>query len=180
MLFNSYVFIFLFLPITLIVYFGLNQRKWMLGSMIWLLFVSLGYYGWWNPIYVLLIVGSMLFNFTVGKGLKKSRETGKILKKRFMIIAGISGNLFLLGYFKYADFLISNVNYLTRSQIPLLHITLPVGISFFTFTQIAYLVDADRGETEEYNLPIYALFVSFFPLSSGRPNHTPQRNDAPV
>jgi D-alanyl-lipoteichoic acid acyltransferase DltB (MBOAT superfamily) len=163
MLFNSYVFIFLFLPITLFVYFGLNQRKWMLGSMIWLIFVSLGYYGWWNPIYVLLIVGSMLFNFTVGKGLKKSKETGKILKKRFMLLAGISGNLFLLGYFKYADFLISNVNYLTRSQIPLLHITLPVGISFFTFTQIAYLVDAQRGETEEYNLSVYALFVSFFP-----------------
>jgi D-alanyl-lipoteichoic acid acyltransferase DltB (MBOAT superfamily) len=135
----------------------------MFGSMIWLVCVSLVYYGWWDPIYVLLIVGSTVFNFSIGKGIRKSRGTENILKKRFMLVVGISGNLFLLGYFKYVNFFISNVNHLTHSQIPLLHILLPIGISFFTFTQIAYLVDAQGKETEEYNLPSYSLFVSFFP-----------------
>jgi len=162
MLFNSYAFIFLLLPITFLIYFGLNKWKLIRASILWLIFVSLLYYGWWNPKYVLLIVGSILFNYTIGAWLRRSRETGR-LKRKLLLIIGISGDLLLLGYFKYADFFISNFNSFSHSQVPLLHIALPVGISFFTFTQIAYLVDAHRGETEGYALPIYALFVSFFP-----------------
>ncbi len=162
MLFNSYVFIFLFLPIALLVYFELTKRKWLRASIIWLLFLSLVYYGWWNPIYVLLIVGSVLFNYMIGGWLNRKGDT-EPLKRKLVLIIGISGDLLLLGYFKYADFLISSFNSFSHSQIPLLHIALPLGISFFTFTQIAYLVDAYRGETEGYTLPIYALFVSFFP-----------------
>jgi alginate O-acetyltransferase complex protein AlgI len=160
--FNSYVFIFLFLPITLLIYFGLNKWKLLRVSILWLIFVSLVYYGWWNPKYVLLIVGSILSNYTIGTWLKRNRDTGQ-LKRKTLLIIGISGDLLLLGYFKYADFFISNFNYFSTFQIPLLHIALPIGISFFTFTQIAYLVDAHRGETEEYTFPIYAIFVSFFP-----------------
>lgn len=162
MLFNSYVFIFLFLPITLLIYFGLNKWKLIRASILWLIFVSLVYYGWWNPKYVLLIVGSILFNYTIGTWLKRNRDTDRVKRKSVLII-GIFGDLLLLGYFKYANFFISNFNSFSNSQVPLFHITLPVGISFFTFTQIAYLVDAHRGETEEYTLPIYTLFVSFFP-----------------
>jgi len=162
MLFNSYVFIFLFLPITLLIYFGLNKRKWTRLSILWLIFISLVYYGWSNPIYVLLIVGSILFNFATGTWLTRSSGADR-LKKKFVLILGISGNLLLLGYFKYADFFISNFNFFSHSQVPLLHIALPIGVSFFTFTQIAYLVDAHRGEAEEYPLSVYALFVSFFP-----------------
>jgi D-alanyl-lipoteichoic acid acyltransferase DltB (MBOAT superfamily) len=162
MLFNSYIFIFLFLPITLLIYFGLNRWKWIRASILWLIFVSLVYYGWWNPKYVLLIVGSILFNYTIGAWLRRARETGR-LKRKLLLIVGIAGDLFLLGYFKYADFFISNFNSFSPSQVPLLHVALPVGISFFTFTQIAYLVDAHRGEAEEYTLSIYSLFVSFFP-----------------
>ena len=162
MLFNSYVFIFLFLPITLLIYFGLNKWKLIRASILWLIFVSLVYYGWWNPKYVLLIVGSILFNYTIGTWLKRNRDTDR-LKRKSVLIIGIFGDLLLLGYFKYANFFISNFNSFSNSQVPLLYIALPVGISFFTFTQIAYLVDAHRGETEEYTLPIYTLFVSFFP-----------------
>jgi D-alanyl-lipoteichoic acid acyltransferase DltB (MBOAT superfamily) len=162
MLFNSYVFIFLFLPITLLIYFGLNKWKLIWASILWLIFVSLVYYGWWNPKYVLLIVGSILFNYTIGTWLKRNRDTDR-LKRKSVLIIGIFGDLLLLGYFKYANFFISNFNSFSNSQVPLLHIALPVGISFFTFTQIAYLVDAHRGETEGYPLPIYTLFVSFFP-----------------
>jgi len=162
MLFNSYVFIFLFLPVGLLVYFGLTKRKWLRASIIWLLFLSLVYYGWWNPIYVLLIVGSVLFNYMMGGWLNRKGDP-EPLKRKFVLIIGISGDLLLLGYFKYADFLISSFNSFSHSQIPLLHVALPLGISFFTFTQIAYLVDAYRRETKGYTLPIYSLFVSFFP-----------------
>lgn len=163
MLFNSYVFIFLFLPITLLIYFGLNKRKLVFISLIWLVFTSLAYYGWQNPKYVLLITGSIVFNYTIGTWLRTRGITGSIFKRKFGLIAGISGNLLLLGVFKYADFFISNVNYLAGLQTPLPHITLPVGISFFTFTQIAYLVDAGRGDAKRHTISVYALFVSFFP-----------------
>ncbi len=162
MLFNSYVFIFLFLPITLFIYFKLNKRSWTRLSMVWLIVISLVYYGWFNPIYVLLIVGSILFNYAIGKWLTRNKGADR-LKRKFVLIFGISGNLLPLGYLKYADFFISNFNLFLPSRAPLLHIALPIGISFFTFTQIAYLVDAHRGETEEYPLSVYALFVSFFP-----------------
>jgi len=162
MLFNSYVFIFLFLPATLFVYFGLNKRKWTRLSIPWLIFISLVYYGWSNPIYVFLIVGSILFNFTIGTWLKRCSGTDR-LKRKLILIMGISGDLLLLGYFKYADFFISNFNFFSHSQVPLLHVALPIGISFFTFTQVAYLVDVHRGETSGYPFPVYALFVSFFP-----------------
>ena len=109
MLFNSYVYIFLFLPITLLIYFGLNQWKLIRISALWLLFVSLVYYGWSNPEYLLLIIVSILFNYTVGTWLKRNRDEGR-LKRKFMLIVGISGDLFLLGYFKYGDFFISNFN----------------------------------------------------------------------
>lgn len=162
MLFNSYIFIFLFLPITVFFYFGLNSRKWVRLSAIWLIFISLVFYGWWNPKYVLLLVGSILFNYAIGAWLKRNRDTDR-LKKKFVLVIGISGNLLVLGFFKYADFFISNFDSFSHFQVPFLHIALPAGISFFTFTQIAYLVDAYRGETERYTLPIYSLFVSFFP-----------------
>jgi D-alanyl-lipoteichoic acid acyltransferase DltB (MBOAT superfamily) len=162
MLFNSYIFIFLFLPVTVFLYFGLNRRKWVRLSIIWLIFISLVFYGWWNPKYVLLLVGSILSNYAIGEWLKKNRDADRF-KRKFLLVIGISGNLLLLGFFKYADFFISNFDSFSHFQVPLLHIALPVGISFFTFTQIAYLVDAYRGETERYTLPLYALFVSFFP-----------------
>ena len=159
MLFNSYLFIFLFLPATLIVYFLLNNRRLTLASKIWLVFASLFFYGWWNPIYIPLILGSILFNYALGVTLSGVKN----FQSKFILISGIAGNLGLLAYFKYMDFFITNINYLTGGHIRLLQITLPLGISFFTFTQIAYLVDAYRRLAKEYSFLNYFLFVTFFP-----------------
>jgi alginate O-acetyltransferase complex protein AlgI len=158
-LFNSYIFIFLFLPTTLFVYFFLNSRKLTLASKAWLVFASLFFYGWWNPIYVPLILGSILFNYAIGVTLSGAKNS----QSKLILVSGITGNLGLLAYFKYMDFFITNINYLTSGHIRLLQIILPLGISFFTFTQIAYLVDAYRRLAKEYSLLNYFLFVTFFP-----------------
>lgn len=121
-----------------------------------LVFASLFFYGWWNPIYLILILGSMIFNFLVGKSL------GKKSNKK-MLTFGIIGNVALLGYFKYADFFIINFNWAFSSETPLLHLALPLAISYFTFQQIAFLVDNYRGEVKEFSFLNYSLFITFFP-----------------
>ncbi|MGJ0301352.1 MBOAT family O-acyltransferase [Aliarcobacter cryaerophilus] len=168
MLFNSYEFIFAFLPITFFIYFYLNSKRLAVASKGFLVFASLFFYSWWNIAYLPLILISMLFNYVVGNGLAKaSFENKKGLNKSFskksILIFGIVANLSLLGYFKYADFFIANFNLVSSSNINLLHLVLPLAISFFTFQQIAYLVDSYRGETKEYDFLNYALFVTFFP-----------------
>ncbi len=162
MLFNSYVFIFAFLPITFFVYFYLNNKRLTEASKAFLVFSSLFFYSWWNIAYLPIILVSMLFNYVVGVSLSKDNEHTKVSKKALLTV-GVVANVALLGYFKYADFLIENVNLATDSHIPLLHLALPLAISFFTFQQIAYLVDSYRGETKEYDFLNYANFVTFFP-----------------
>jgi len=157
-LFNSYVFIFLFLPLTWGVYFFLNRKASARVSKTFLVFASLFFYAWWNVLYLPIILFSMFFNYNIGLHLRKDETQ----KKRLLFI-GVVANLLLLGYFKYSDFLIENINMLTSTQIPLLHLALPLAISFFTFQQIAYLVDSYRKETKEYDFLNYALFVTFFP-----------------
>ena len=168
MLFNSYEFIFAFLPITFFIYFYLNSKRLTVASKGFLVFASLFFYSWWNIAYLPLILISMLFNYVVGNSLAKaSFENKKGLNKSFskksILIFGIVANLSLLGYFKYADFFIANLNIAISSNVNLLHLVLPLAISFFTFQQIAYLVDSYRGETKEYDFLNYALFVTFFP-----------------
>ena len=162
MLFNSYEFIFAFLPITFFVYFYLNSKRLTELSKGFLVFSSLFFYSWWNIIYLPLILSSMLFNYMIGVSLSKKKEHTKVSKKTLLSI-GVILNLLSIGYFKYSDFFISNVNYTTGLHVELLHLALPLAISFFTFQQIAYLVDSYRGETKEYDFLNYALFVSFFP-----------------
>ncbi|BAF72485.1 MBOAT family O-acyltransferase [Sulfurovum sp. NBC37-1] len=162
MLFNSYEFIFAFLPFTFFVYFYLNQKRLTEAAKAFLVFASLFFYSWWNIAYLPIILVSMLFNYVVGVSLSKKNEHSKV-GKRNLLIFGIAANVALLGYFKYADFFIENVNYVAGSHLSLLHLALPLGISFFTFQQIAYLVDSSRGETKEYDFLNYANFVTFFP-----------------
>lgn len=162
MLFNSYEFIFAFLPITFFVYFYLNKKRLTEASKAFLVLASLFFYSWWNIAYLPIILVSMLFNYVVGVSLSKDNEHTKVSKKTLLTV-GIVANVALLGYFKYADFLIENVNIATDGHIPLLHSALPLAISFFTFQQIAYLVDSYRGETKEYDFLNYANFVTFFP-----------------
>ena len=162
MLFNSYEFIFIFLPITFIIYFFLLSKRLIVGAKGFLVASSLFFYSWWNIAYLPLILGSMLFNYIVGNSLNGNNTKLKINKKSLLTF-GIISNIALLAYFKYADFFIENANYLSSSNIPTLDLALPLAISFFTFQQIAYLVDSYRKETDEYDFLNYALFVTFFP-----------------
>ena len=162
MLFNSIEYIFFFLPTTFFIYFFLLSKRLVVGAKGFLVFASLFFYSWWNPIYLPIILVSMLFNYTIGNILSKDSFYVKISKKN-IITFGILANIALLGYFKYADFFIENYNYIWNENVGLYHLALPLGISFFTFQQISYLVDSYKGETKEYDFLNYALFVTFFP-----------------
>lgn len=160
MLFNSYEFIFFFLPVSFFVYFYLLSKRLIVGAKGFLVFASLFFYSWWNINYLPIILSSMLFNYLIGNSLNENRYKLRIHKKSLLIFA-VTVNIALLGYFKYSDFLIENFNLAFDGTIPLIHLTLPLAISFFTFQQIAYLVDSFRGETNEYDFLNYALFVTF-------------------
>lgn len=164
MLFNSYLFIFIFLPITLTIYFFLNKKHLLIFAKGWLIAGSLFFYSWWNISYLPILIGSILFNYLLGTSLCDFKSHKKsIITKKLLLILGITVNLGLLGYFKYSNFFIENVNQIFVMDISLLHLALPLGISFFTFTQIAYLVDAYKSEVKEKDYLNYSLFVTFFP-----------------
>ena len=127
----------------------------------WLVLASLAFYSYWNINYLPLILISMVFNYCVGYTL--SHRTNLRLNRRGVLFFGLAGNLALLCYFKYFDFLINNINLVLHTGFDTLKIALPLGISFFTFTQIAYLVDAYKREVKEYDFLNYSLFVTFFP-----------------
>jgi len=162
LLFNSYEFIFFFLPFTFFIYFYLLNKRLVTGAKGFLVFSSLFFYSWWNITYLPLILSSMLFNYIIGNSLNENFSKIKVSKKSLLTI-GIIANISLLGYFKYSDFFIENLNLMFNTDTPLLHLALPLAISFFTFQQIAYLVDSYRGETAEYDFLNYSLFVTFFP-----------------
>lgn len=179
MLFNSIEFLLFFLPVVFLLYFGLHKIKLHKLALFVLLVSSLFFYGFWNPIYLILILVSMVFNFLIGTMINRSESSRS--RKGFLIL-GILANVLLLGYFKYYDFFMANVNWLFDTNIPLKHLLLPLAISFFTFQQIAYVVDSYRGETKKYSFITYALFVAFFPqLIAGPIVHhhelIPQFND---
>ncbi|EFM12656.1 membrane bound O-acyl transferase MBOAT family protein [Paenibacillus curdlanolyticus YK9] len=168
MLFNSYPFIFVYLPITVMVYFALTRQRWLLAAKCWLAFASIFFYGWWDYRYIPLIVASIGFNYSIGRilGARAASSEGPRIqgrKRKWVLIAGISANLLLLGYYKYANFFLENVSAATGRPMPMLHLVLPLGISFFTFTQIAYLVDVYKEKAREANVVQYTLFVTFFP-----------------
>jgi len=159
MLFNSYVFLFAFLPITLIGFYLIGAKGHYRAAVGWLVAASLFFYGWWNPAYLGLIFFSMLFNY--GMSIMFDKSLGG--QKRILLIFGIAANLGLIAYFKYANFFVDNLNGVLGSTYHLEKIILPLAISFFTFQQIAYLVDAYKGETRKYGFLHYCLFVTFFP-----------------
>lgn len=161
-LFNSYEFIFIFMPVTVIVYFLLNRFRLLYASKLWLALSSLFFYCWWDVRYLPLLLGSIAFNYFMGRTISHMQNATE-RKRKLALAFAIIMNLLLLIYYKYADFFIGNVNALFDTDVPLLKIVLPLGISFFTFTQIAYLVDAYRGKAKEYNVISYVLFVTFYP-----------------
>ena len=164
MLFNSYEFIFAFLPLTFFVYFWLNSTGKQTAGKVFLVAASLFFYSWWNVLYLPLIVGSILFNYFVGLRLcSDSNAEPENRKGKILLAFSIAANLSLLGYFKYADFFIENVNSFAGADISVLNLALPLAISFFTFQQIAYLVDCYRNEVKDRDFINYAVFVCFFP-----------------
>ncbi|OGU60043.1 MAG: acetyltransferase [Ignavibacteria bacterium GWF2_33_9] len=163
MLFNSYEFLLIFLPVTFFIYFFLNKIKLLQLSKGWLVLASLFFYSYWNIKYLPLILCSMLFNYSIGTTLNNPEATKLKINRKAILTFGITCNLLLLGYYKYFDFFITNINIAFNGNYNLLHIILPLGISFFTFTQIAYLVDAYKQEVKEADFLNYALFVTYFP-----------------
>lgn len=162
MLFNSHAFIFLFLPLTLLVFFGLGRISTRLAAG-GLAAASLFFYGWWNPAYVALLLLSIFFNFTAGSAIARAQAAGAVRRSFHLLTAAVLANLALLAYYKYANFFVANFNAVTGAGLGFAEVVLPLGISFFTFTQIAFLVDAHQGKVREYNLVHYGLFVTYFP-----------------
>jgi alginate O-acetyltransferase complex protein AlgI len=158
MIFSSFEFIFIFLPITVFVYFCLNKLNLITYASIFLACASLFFYSWWNIIYLPLILMSVIANYLTGNLIIKSK-----FNKKPILILGILFNLFLLGYFKYTDFFLSNVNLLFSTDYSMLYIALPLAISFFTFQQIAFLADSFKGYVAQPTFLNYLVFVTFFP-----------------
>ncbi|HQQ63100.1 MAG TPA: MBOAT family O-acyltransferase [Pseudomonadales bacterium] len=160
MLFNSYAFLLLFLPVACAGHHWLCRSNRREMALLWLNLCSLFFYAWWNPACLPLLLLSISGNFYLGKQL--SRQQGSTYAKSLLAL-GISLNLAVLAYFKYTGFALENINAFLGTSFHAPDIVLPLAISFFTFNQIAYLVDAAEGMTEEYSFNHYTLFVSFFP-----------------
>ena len=162
MLFNSYGFLFVYFPLTFAAFFTIGRYSRSLAAL-FLFAASLFFYGWWNPAYVSLLIGSILFNFAMGSAISREHQGDRQARAKGLLIAAISCDLALLAYFKYANFFLGNANHFLGTGWQLEEVILPLGISFFTFTQIAFLVDAYRGEVKERNFIHYGLFVTYFP-----------------
>lgn len=159
MLFNSNEFIFIFFPLVLIGFFCSARIHYRLGT-VWLTAASLFFYGWWNTHFLLLLIISATINYFLGLTLNRIQ---RINLKKSVLISAITFNLALLAIFKYANFFMDTAHYFNNKIDFHFSILLPLGISFYTFTQIAFLVDVYRGLAKEYNFVHYLLFVTYFP-----------------
>ena len=204
MLFNSYIFVFLFFPICLLGYYGLLHAHRTAAAQVFLIAMSFWFYGWCKVSYLLIMVGSIganyLFHRMLSNRVDRTRtgvsvpadderlarreeafsnlEAGEVsglaFRRKAVMIMAVVLNLGVLFYFKYFDFFLSTMNSLFGTSAALRHILLPLGISFFTFQQISFIVDTYRGEVRNCSLADYALFVSFFPQLIAGPivNHS--------
>ncbi|HSP79517.1 MAG TPA: MBOAT family O-acyltransferase, partial [Myxococcaceae bacterium] len=172
MLFNSHVFLFAFLPATLLVYFGLGRRGHTRGALVALFLASLVFYGWWSAGYVLLLVGSLCVDYLLGARIAALAAVDR-RRARWLLAAGLTLDLGLLAYFKYSGFLVENLQALLGTRWEYTAPVLPLAISFYTFQQVAYLVDCYRTARREPSPLRYGLFVTFFPHEIAGPlvNH---------
>ena len=161
MLFNSYVFMLAFLPLTLLGYFLLGRLPERIQlNKVFLVLASFLFYGYDNPSYVPIIVTSILVNYALSQMMLIAR---KKLVRLPLLLLGLSLNLGVLFYFKYHDFFFENINGFFGTHLTLNHVMLPLGISFFTFQQLSYVIDSYKRTVPRYNILDYALFVTFFP-----------------
>lgn len=163
MLFSSSDFIFYFLPITLTAYWLLSFFKNTRLLLFFITAASLFFYAWWKIEYIWIILISIGFNFGVGRYLTGLVELDKKSQARLVTILGIIGNLIALGYYKYAGFFSESLNAVFGTSVPVISVILPIGISFFTFQQIAYLADVYSGKVGRLDFLNYTTFVTFFP-----------------
>lgn len=177
MLFNSYVFLFLFLPLVLTGYYTLKHLGKYQPAKVFLICMSFWFYAYYNHSYLILLLGSVLFNYLFHRLLSHRRH-------KLLLAVGVTGNLLLLGYFKYFNFFIDNINHFFSADFQVRKILLPLGISFFTFQQISFLADTYLQEVRDVSFTDYTLFVSFFPQLVAGPivTHTqmlPQLTELP-
>jgi D-alanyl-lipoteichoic acid acyltransferase DltB (MBOAT superfamily) len=165
MIFSSYGFIFLFLPAVFAGYFLFNRAGYRYIAKLWLVAASFLFYAQGSPAFFPFFLASVVGNYIMGTLLAAIRETETTARaqSKAALAIGLAANVALLGYYKYTDFFITNINTVARTDIALRHIVLPIGISFFTFQLIAFLVDAYRGLTKSYSIIDYLLFITFFP-----------------
>jgi alginate O-acetyltransferase complex protein AlgI len=162
MVFNSYEFIFVFLPTVVVVFFALGKVS-RTSALRWVIGASLFFYAWWRPLNVLIIAPSVLINFALARLLQRLNKQGNRGAALTVLMLGVAFNVAFLGYFKYSNFLVGAVNDAFGTQMVLARIILPLGISFITFQKIAFLVDVQAGRVESFTLQDYCLFVLFFP-----------------
>lgn len=156
MIFSSLLYVAIFLPSAIIGYFFSQRQVGHKAAIAFLVLVSWVFYAYWKPIYLPVLLFSISFNYIIAIFLRRN-------KSKACLWVGIAANLLLLGYFKYFDFFVENVNFIAGTTWPILSLVLPLGISFHTFQQIAYLVDTYKGKTTNDSFLNYSLFVSFFP-----------------
>ena len=160
MLFSSTIFVFLFLPMVLIFYYGIFRNKRKLQN-IFLLLASLFFYAWGEPAFVLIMLLSIISNYYFGLKVDEHREDKK--KSKSIIVLMLIFNLFIMFIFKYLMFTLSNIKYLTGLNFNIPNIALPIGISFFTFQAISYVIDVYRQNGKVQKNPLYVgLYISFF------------------
>ncbi len=158
MVFSSNVFLMAFLPVTLLFYFLIPQKFVKFRNAV-LLAASLFFYGWGEPKYILVMLGSVLFNYFLALFLAKSQS-----RRSLLLVLSVAGNLGILGFFKYTDFLIDTVNGVLGGGLSPLNIALPIGISFYTFQTMSYVIDVYRGKVKvQKDLLAFASYVTLFP-----------------
>lgn len=160
MLFNSYIFVILFFPIVVAGYYWLHHIKLEKAALGYLVLMSMVFYGYNSIRYLVMLVVSIVVNYVLV--VMMGRAAGRAVRRLFLVL-GVLYNIGILFYFKYFDFFIENVNAVLKTDYPFLRLALPLGISFYTFQQLSYVIDSYRGDCGRYSLLEYAAYVSFFP-----------------
>ena len=162
MLFNSFVFIFAFLPLSLLLTYGAGTWN-QTAAKVALLCVSFVFYAWWRLSQLPLLLISIAFNYVAGEWMQRARAADRPRQVQAILVVGVLADVLFLGWFKYANFVVDNLNWAAGSHIQLDRIALPLAISFFTFQKIAYLIDTARGETRPVRVLDFSLFAAFYP-----------------
>lgn len=160
MLFNSYLFVFLFFPLVVLGYYGLHHMQMKKAALGYLIVMSMVFYGYNSIQYLLILIASILLNYMLVMVMNRIKRQSW---RRLCLGFGLLLNLGILFCFKYYDFFIENVNAVLKTEYSFLGFVLPLGISFYTFQQLSYVIDSYRGSCEQYGLMEYAAYVSFFP-----------------